>query len=155
VRIHLFLLALLPLTFFNTVHAIRSTRNEGFTEPEAKLIPHETEDKLQLADRRAVDEPVERELAPTLNSTVLGVHTYNCTASELKTIRPILKTVRQKSAKLRSCFDTNSTATSFKNLVKRWFGNSKNTQDQILCHPGRVASEFQLVLQSKRMQILL
>jgi hypothetical protein len=130
-RTHLFLLALSPLILLNTVHAIRGSRDKGLAEPEAKTIHQDIEDKqlegfdkLVEGERALFDEHVERELAREGNSTVQGVNYYSCRPSEVDVVRSVVKTVRQKSAKLRSCFDTNSTATNFKNLVKRWFGRS-------------------------------
>jgi hypothetical protein len=123
-RTHLFLLALLPSTLFNAVQAIRGSRTTGLTEPEAKPILQDTKDTQQIADLQTVDDPVQRELARKGNSTVQGVQTYTCTAAELKAIRPVVNRVRQNSAKLRSCFDKNSTAVNFKHLVIQWFGKA-------------------------------
>jgi hypothetical protein len=123
-RTHLFLLALLPSTLFNAVQAIRGSRTTGLTEPEAKPILQDIKDTQQIADLQTVDDPVQRELARKFNSTVQGVQTYTCTAAELKAIRPVVNRVRQNSAKLRSCFDKNSTAVNFKHLVIQWFGKA-------------------------------
>jgi hypothetical protein len=130
-RTHLFLLALLPSTLFNAVQAIRGSRDKGLAEPEAKIIHQDIEgkhlegfDKLVEGERALFDDPVQRELARKFNSTVQGVQTYTCTAAELKAIRPVVNRVRQNSAKLRSCFDKNSTAVNFKHLVIQWFGKA-------------------------------
>jgi peptidyl-Lys metalloendopeptidase len=117
-----------------TTYAVQFSRNVYFLKEQAWLPVESNQVNISISTqtKMLVDHKLAKaylpsgaaKLLPIKQNATQTVTTYSCSPSERGTIRSALKNAQRKSTVGRSCFDASSNATTFSDLIIRWFGQA-------------------------------